>query len=92
MLDKEVFFKKMDELLMAYPNWNIQYDDPKVMKFWYSKFKHMENRHFELMIDRYIENENFNPTIGGLKSWDIEPRKSAEQIAHEKMLKEHGLL
>jgi len=32
------------------------------------------------------------PTVSGLKRNDTIPRKSKDQIEHEKMLKENGLL
>lgn len=92
MLSKDVFFEKMDELVMTYSNWRLKYDDVKTMKFWYEKFQHMEDAQFKYMVDRYIENDKFNPTISGLKEWDTMPRKSATQIEHEKVLREHGML
>lgn len=92
MLSKDTFMFKMDELLMTFPNWKIKYDDPNTMRFWYSKFSHMNEKQFVFMIDSYIENETFNPTIGGLKNYDTLPKKSHTQIEHEKMLKENGLL
>lgn len=92
MLDKELFFNKMDQLVASYPNWKLEVGSEKVMRFWYSKFENMKNNHFEYMVDKYIENETFNPTIAGLKNWDIAPRKSRDQIKHEQMIKEMGLL
>ncbi len=91
MLDKDLFKQKINELLVSFPNWKIKYDDPFTMKLWYSKFEDMEDEHFYYMIDKYIENETFNPTIAGLKSWDIAPRKSRDQIKHEQMVREMGL-
>lgn len=87
-----MFFNKMDQLVVSYPNWKLEVESEKVMKFWYSKFESMENNHFEYMVDKYIENEIYNPTIAGLKKWDIVPRKSKDQIKHEEMIKEMGLL
>lgn len=89
MLNKDVFFNKMDELVMTYANWRLKYDDVKTMKFWYDKFKDFEDERFIQMVDKYLANEKFNPTIAGLREWDIMPRKSATQIAHEKSLAEH---
>lgn len=90
MLGKDVFKSKMNELLMAFPNWKINNNDPTTMKFWYGKFKKMSNKDFNDMVDNYIGGEQFAPTIKGLKEYDISAKKSRDQIEHEKMLKEMG--
>lgn len=91
MLEKEVFFSEMDKLVNMYPNWGLKYDDKKVMKQWYEKFRHMDNERFSYMINQYIKHERAYPTIAGLLENDTIPRKSRDQIEHEKMLKEMGL-
>ena len=90
MLDKETFTFKMNEMLMAFPSWQIKYDDPETMRFWHYKFKNMDNNRFVHMVDSYVDNEDFPPTIGKLRKHDTLPRKSRTQIEHEKMLKEVG--
>lgn len=92
MLSKKVFIFKMEELLMSFPNWKIDNDDPRTMSFWYNNFSNLSDDSFVHMVDQYISNENFNPTIGGLKRYDTLPIKSATQIKHEQMLKGNGLL
>lgn len=92
MLDKDTFFEKFDELVTAYPSWKLDFGNARVVKFWYSKFEDMESGHFIHMVDSYIEKERFNPTIAGLREHDTLPRKTRDQIEHEKMLKEHGML
>lgn len=92
MLDKETFFASMDKLVMAFPNWKLDVESTSVMQFWYTKFRDTDNERFSHMVDNYIENENFSPTIKGLKDHDTLPRKSITQVNHEKMLKENGLL
>lgn len=92
MLNKDLFFSKFDKLLLAFPNWKIKFDDVDTVKFWYEKFKHLSNERFSHMVDEYMKNEKFNPTIAGLKEYDNLPVKSYTQIEHERMLKEHGML
>jgi len=92
MLSKDAFFEGMDKLLAFYPGWPIKNDDADVMKFWYEKFKHMDDERFMYMIDQYIDTETRFPTVAGLKECDTIPRKSRTQLEHEKMLREHGLL
>lgn len=86
MLEKDVFFKNMDNLLKAFPNWNLDVTDIETTKFWYTVFKNYSNVRFIHMVDQYINNERYNPTIGGLKSYDTMFKKSVTQIKHEKML------
>lgn len=88
MLNKEVFFNKMDKLINLFPNWKIQYDNPEAMKLWYEQFKNMTDSDFIKMVDNYVTNENRYPTIAGLKQWDITPKKTMTQIRHEQAMKE----
>src|SRR5690625_1097015 len=92
MLNKETFFKGMDKLVNAFPNWKLKYDDPEVMKDWYSFFDYMDDERFLYMIDAYIDFSSRFPTVAGLKECDTIPRKSKEQLKHEQMLRENGLL
>ncbi len=66
MLDKNVFKKGMEKLVMAFPNWRFEKNDPEVMKFWYGKFARVKEQSFNRMVDKYIESEEMPPTIGGL--------------------------
>lgn len=88
MLDKELFKKGMNQLLLAFPRWSVKLEEREVAEFWYKKFKHLTDKQFNNMVEKYIENERFEPTIKGLNDWDITPRKSLTQINHEKMLEE----
>lgn len=92
MLNKETFFNYMDKLINVYPNWRLRYDDPDVMRMWYGFFDYMDCERFSYMVDEFIANSDRFPTIAGLKRFDNIPRKTRDQIAHEKMLKENGLL
>lgn len=88
MLSKDVFFEGMDKLLAFYPGWKIKNDDATVMKVWYEMFKHMDDERFIYMINNYIKNDKSLPTVAGLLACDTIPRKTRDQIEHEKMLKE----
>lgn len=90
MLNKSTFKKGMQQLLLAFPNWKVRLDKPDVASFWYTKFNKYSDEQFLVMVEQYIENERFDPTIKGLKDWDVLPRKSKTQIEHEQMLKEYG--
>ena len=88
MLSKDVFFEGMDKLLAFYPGWKIRNDDKNVMKVWYEMFKHMDDERFMYMINNYIKNDKSLPTVAGLLACDTIPRKTKDQIEHEKMLRE----
>ena len=93
MLDKELFFEGMEELLKFFPNWNIDLSEEQNTRAWYNKFKHMSDGRFIKAVDEYIRNEQFNPTVAGiLKYYLPEQKKTATQIEHEKMLQENGLM
>jgi len=92
MLDKNTFVEGLNKLIVAYPSWGLKSDDNKTLRVWYNFFKHMDGERFNYMINSYIEHEPRYPTVAGLKKCDTIPRKSRDQIEHEKMLKEQGLL
>ena len=86
MLDKEIFKAQFEKILTLYPNWRIDFNNPKTALVWYEQFKHMDDDRFVQMISNYIKNEKFNPTVKGLLENDTAPQKSLSQIEHEKML------
>lgn len=91
-LTKEGFKTGMQRLVDAYPNWRFKYDDPNAMSTWYKFFDYMDDERFLYMIDAYIDFSSRFPTVAGLKECDTIPRKSKEQLKHEQMLRENGLL
>ena len=91
-ISKDLFVDHMNILLVAFPSWNFDSKNPLALKVWYDKFKHFDEERFTRMIDSYVSDAKFNPTIAGLKEHDTLPRKSITQINHEKMLKENGLM
>ena len=91
-LSKDLFVEQMNILLVAFPSWNFDANNPLSLKVWYDKFKNFDEERFIHMIDSYVNDAEFNPTIAGLKKHDTLPRKSITQINHEKMLKENGLI
>lgn len=93
MLNKELFFNKMNELLILFPNWNPDLDNKETVITWYKQFQDLYDEEFIHMVDSFIQNEKFNPTVGGLFQYLVKKkRKSRDQIKHEEMLKENGLL
>lgn len=89
MLDKKTFINGLNKLIVAYPNWNLDVDNAQVLKIWFDFFKHMDNKRFDHMINEYIDNQRFNPTVAGLKECDTFPRKSITQLRHEQEMKEY---
>jgi|SRR5690625_4645738 len=88
MLDKEVFKENMNKLMYLFKNWNFDPSDPNEARAWYEMFKHFDNSRFECMVEKYIDNEKFPPTVAGLKAWDIAPRKTMDQIKHEQYMEQ----
>lgn len=92
MLDDDVFATKMGELLALFPSWEPEINQTSVAQIWYDQFRDLTDNEFKNMVDSYIANEKFNPTVGGLRRYVVKGfRKSQEQINHENMLKENGL-
>lgn len=69
MLDKKVFNEKMQDLVDFYPNWKLDVENKTVMKKWYRKFKNYSDKGFKEAIDNYIENEEYSPTVAGIKKY-----------------------
>jgi|SRR5699024_2406142 len=92
MLDKNVFFEGVENLLAFYPSWQVNVEDKKVLRLWYAKFSKMTDKEFKHMIDSYIKSERYSPTVAGLFEHDTLPRKSRDQIEHEKAMEEQKRL
>lgn len=93
MLDKKVFMTKMDELLTLFPDWGFDKSNGPQAAVWYKQFTDLSDKEFEKMVDVFIANEKFNPTVGGLRQYIVRERqKTQEQLDHEQMLKENGLV
>ncbi len=70
MLNKNLFAEKMEELLVLFPNWNIELD-AKNMRVWYKQFSDLTNNEFIRMIDTYVRNEQYHPTVGSLRKYIV---------------------
>ena len=92
MLDKKVFIEGLNKLLNTFTLWSFDTDNSETLKVWYGHFEHMDNERYLYMIDAFIGHSERYPTIAGLKKCDTIPRKSADQLNHEQMLRENGLL
>ena len=68
MLTKKVFKKQMQKLVNLYPNWKINISDKEVMQDWYEQFKNYEDEVFEERVQDYIDNQNYPPTVAGIKN------------------------
>ena len=66
MLDKNVFKSGIVKLKTFYVNWNIDTESSEVMKAWYEEFKGCQANKFKSMVDGYIRNETYNPSVKGL--------------------------
>ena len=80
MLDKEVFTEGILDLLNVFPNWNIEIEDARTMRTWYSFFQKMTDTNFKAMVARYIREERFNPTIAGLLQFKEEGQYDAKTV------------
>ena len=85
MLDKEVFKSKIKELSLAFRNWKFDITDKELISFWYKQFKNYGNEEFKNLIQKYIDNESYSPTIAGIKNNSNEPDKvTANKIKQRK--------
>jgi len=66
MLNKNIFFDKFDELLNFYPSWTANFSKASVVKTWYERFNHMNDRSFIKMVDKYVDTNRYPPTVAGL--------------------------
>jgi len=92
MLDKNLFVNGLNKLVASFPTWKIDTTDKYVLSVWYERFKNMRSEAFTHMINGYIDNEKFNPTIAGLKEWDILPPPSLtrQRLEREKEEREQN--
>ena len=70
MLNKNLFAEKMEELLVLFPNWNIEFDT-KNMRVWYNQFSDLTDNEFKRMVETYVKNEQYHPTVGSLRKYIV---------------------
>ena len=84
-LSKDAFKAGIKNLVMAFPNWRLDKNDPEVMKFWYERFQKLSNEEFISMVAAYIKKEEMPPTVAGLyKKHNSSPYIPASEIAEER--------
>lgn len=66
MLSKNVFKEGMEKLIVFYPKWTFSAQDEKSTKLWYEKFKKCDDAKFLSMIDSYVMNETYAPSVKAL--------------------------
>lgn len=92
MLSKEVFKENMDKLLKSYVNWKFDRSDSEMVSIWYEKFKYKNDKEFSEMVDAYILEEKFNPTIAGILEYNKRIPSEAEKIKNELASKRNELI
>jgi len=90
MLDKNVFKKEFNRLLIFFPNWDVDFEDRDKVSVWYSQFENMTDSEFSKMINRYINKERFNPTVSSLKEHYV--KEEREPTIEEQIEDVNGLL
>jgi len=67
MLNKDTFKTGIKKLIVFYPSWGIKIEDSDVVKLWYEQFSDMCNGDFETMVDSFIKNSKFYPSVASLR-------------------------
>lgn len=70
MLDKQLFRQQMERLAALYSNWKVEIEEKEVMKIWYNEFKDYDDEKFKRKIQKYIDNNQYPPTVAGIKNKD----------------------
>ncbi|MDX8047593.1 hypothetical protein SH601_16645 [Gracilibacillus sp. S3-1-1] len=84
-LSKKTFIDQMNQLLIFFPNWNVDLASKTVAERWYYQFANCSDREFFKMVQTYIQLEAFNPTVAGLRKYFVsDERKRVEQVEWEK--------
>jgi len=71
MLNKEVFFKGIEDLVTFFPNWSVKVDSASVTRAWYEMFQKCSDEEFKEIVYGYIAYENFPPTVAGLNKYYV---------------------
>lgn len=79
MLSKETFKKGFQKLCYLYIKWPIKMDDSEIVRNWYENFKDMRDEDFIDMVDNYIKNETFHPTVAGLLKYRAETKEKLSE-------------
>src|SRR5699024_7687286 len=80
MLNKEVIKEGILDLLNVFTNWNIDIEDVRTMRKWYSFLHKMTDMNFKEMVAHYILEERFNAIIDGLVQFKEEEQNEAKTV------------
>jgi hypothetical protein len=85
MLNKEVFKAEMQNLNIAFPKWDVDITNAKVLTLWYSFFENYDDYEFIDGVKAYIKNSRFAPTIAALidEVKDVDPYKGLKNQGND---------
>jgi len=66
MLSYEVFTNNFETLTEIFINWKFDLTNAKGCNTWFKQFEYMADSDFERMINDYIKQETFPPTVSAL--------------------------
>ena len=83
MLNKQTFKNEMENLSLAFPKWETDIGNQKVLALWYSFFEKYDDYEFIDGVKSYIKNNRFSPTIASLNDEvkDVDPYKGLKRIS-----------
>ena len=64
--------------MRLFPHWDVPLDTVEGANTWYKQFKDLTNEEFTFCIEKYIKNECYYPTVGGIRSYLWEVKNDAK--------------
>ena len=72
-LSKEIFKNGIEKMMIVFPYWKIDTENPKVLATWYDFFKDWKDETFSKTVDNYIQSESMPPTVKGIYDHKYRP-------------------
>jgi len=66
MLSKECFKEQIENLMIFYPSWKINYESSETMLAWYNQFNQLTDGRFVDIVENHIQLVPYNPTVASL--------------------------
>lgn len=77
-------------MLIVFPNWGFDKADAEFVKTWYEQFNNMNDYQFSVMVDSYIKNEKYTPTVAGLLNYKTNDLPEKEYTLEDQLKEIEG--
>ncbi len=90
-LSKDIFKNGIEKMMIVFPYWKIDTENPKVLATWYDFFKDWKDETFSKTVDNYIQGESMPPTVKGLYDHRYKPEPDDDMVERQEAIRKRRI-